>query len=290
MHKSPRLVGPWANVYQPQPAVYPGPDSETFCTGQRYERWVPNDFTIVKGPDSRWHALGITHPDGGATVHEAEWMAFHAAAPEGPFAAHLVPGAWEQLPMVLPPGERPGERPELWTPFCYAHDGSYYLFYGPTEMRLATSSDLYHWEPQGAVFGGEEGARDPCVVFVEGRHLMVYIAGASLYVRESTDLCHWGARREIFALERPGSPESPFLVQRAEGYYLFYCIWDGTNTDYDDRTTVLYAEGLDFHGAREVAHLRAHAPEVVYDERVDWYLASVERPYRGVSVAPLIWE
>jgi hypothetical protein len=38
-----------------------------------------------------------------------------------------------------------------------------------------------------------------------------------------------------------------------------------------------------------VAELRAHAPEVVCDERGDWYLASVERPYRGVSVAPLAW-
>ncbi len=289
MHRIPRLAGPWVNVYQPQPAVYPGPDAPTFRAGQCYERWVPNDFTMIAGPDGRWHALGITHPDGGANVHEAEWLAFHAAAPVGPFAAHLREGAWEQLPHVLPPGERPGERPELWAPFCYAHNGVYYLYYGPTEMRLATSTDLYRWEPQGMVFGGEEGARDPCVVWRHGRHVMVYIAGHTLYVRESHDLRHWGERRAIFTLGRPGSPESPYLVLRPEGNYLFYCIWDGTNTDYDDRTSVLFSETLDFTQAPVVAELRAHAPEVVCDERGDWYLASVERPYRGVSVAPLAW-
>jgi beta-fructofuranosidase len=289
MQLTPTLAGPWINVYQPQPAVYPGPDSPSFRAGQRYERWVPNDFTVIKGPDGRWHALGITHPEGGVAVHEAEWLAFNAAAPEGPLAAQLVVGVWEQLPHVLPPAERPDERYELYAPYAIERGGLYYLFYGPTEMRLATSPDLYHWQAQGILFGGEEGARDPCVVWLDGRYVLVYIAGRALYVRESDDLRQWGERREIYALDRPGSPESPYLVQRPEGLYLFYCIWDGTNGDYDDRTTVLYAETLDFHGAPEVAQLRAHAPEVICDERGDWYVASVERPYRGVSIAPLVW-
>ena len=91
--------------------------------------------------------------------------------------AHLTEGAWEQLPHVLPPAERPNERHELYAPFAIERDGLFYLFYGPTEMRLATSPDLFHWQAQGVLFGGEEGARDPCVLWLDGRYVMVYIAG-----------------------------------------------------------------------------------------------------------------
>ena len=108
----PRISGPYVNVYRPGGYKFAGPDSENFRAGQWYSDWVPNDHTFAFGPDGRWHAFGITHPvppPPEANIHEAEWLAFHAAALPGPLAEGLREGAWEDLPKVLPPGDRHGE-------------------------------------------------------------------------------------------------------------------------------------------------------------------------------------
>lgn len=58
----PRIVGAWVHVYQPNGDVFPGPDSPRFKAGRHYPDWQVNDHAILKGPDGRWHAFGITHP------------------------------------------------------------------------------------------------------------------------------------------------------------------------------------------------------------------------------------
>jgi tryptophan-rich sensory protein len=60
------------------------------------------------------------------------------------------------------------------------------------------------------------------------------------------------------------------------------------NGAYDYRTFVFRsANPMDFHNVPCVAQLQAHAPEVFRDEDGDWFIASVEWPKRGLSIAPL---
>jgi len=299
---APSLGGEYVGVYTPAPDVYPGPDSAQFRTGRTYAQWVANDHCFVKGPDGCWHAFGITHPlpagyqppHFGRDVHEAEWLLFHAVAPPGRLKDHLVLGGWHDAPKVLAPGDRPGEIAECHAPYIVVHDGRYHMVYGQDPMRLATSDDLYHWQPAGPLFHQPGGARDPHVLWHDGRYIISYCSGNAVLARTSTDLRTWSAEPVVLhRLGRGGDPESPCLVARDDGYYLFYCLYDPVdqiNGAYDYRTFVYRSpDPLDFRAAPCVAQLPAHAPEVVCDEDGDWYLSSVEWPRRGVSLAPLVW-
>lgn len=299
----PRVDGPFLRVYQPAEAVYPGPDSEHFHSGRSYAEWVPNDHAIVKGPDGRWHLLGITHPKpddfqppryNPATVHEAEWLLFHAVAPPGKLKEQLQEGAWRDAAKVLAPGDRPGEPREIYAPFVVRKDDVFQMVYGPTSMRLATSTDLYDWRPAGSLFSERGGARDPSVFLHDGRYVMIYIADNSIFARRSRDLQHWDDEpREILRIPPGRAPESPSIVEHAGQFYLFYCVYDSAdeiNGAYDYRTYVYRSPNpLDFQRAPCVAELKAHAPEIFQDEDGDWFITSVEWPQRGVSIAPLAW-
>jgi len=293
MFASPYLKGGYTRVYCPGPDVFPGPDSPSFRVGESCRDWVPNDHTVLKGRDGRWHAFGITHPQPppGANVHEAEWLSFHAASPVGNLKDHLREGAWEDLPKILPPEERPGEIRENHAPFIVERDGVYHMFYGPNPIRLAVSEDLFHWEPRGAVFSQDGGARDPNILAHEGRYIMCYCSRQSVLARVSNDLLHWGDPVEIFRMRVQGYPESPFLVERAGLFYLFWCLWDYDGSEpYNDNTFVFGSEDpLDFNESPQVGHIRAHAPEVFRDESGGWFISSAERPRRGVSIASLRW-
>ncbi len=117
------------------------------------------------------------------------------------------------------------------------------------------------------------------------------ICVSDLYIRTSNDLREWSSEPvKIFSMPRPGSPESPMLVEKEGLYYLFWTIHDGRNGPYDDRTFVYGSENpLDFSGAEELTLLSAHAPELIHDDG-QWLISSVERPRRGLSLAPLVWE
>ncbi len=294
MPKIPKIKSPFIPVYCPAGDYFPGPDSKHFVAGKWYPEWVPNDHTIIKGPTGCWHAFGITHPTplGDAYIHEGEWMAFHAVAPKGNLKDNLSEGKWKDEQKVLVPKERMGERKELYAPFVVNKDGLYYMFYGPKEIRVAVSENLYNWKPQGTVFQGGNMVRDPCVIYNKCEYYMVYIAGKSLYLRKSKDLLNWSDKVvEIFRIQRKGVPESPVLVKYEDWFYLFWCIYDGENGMYDNRTFVFSSKNpFDFKGAEQVTAFRSHAPEIFQDEEGQWFISSVEWPYRGVSIASLIWE
>lgn len=301
---APKISGPYVRVYVPGEDVFPGPDSPHFRAGQSYAEWVPNDHAILKGPDGRWHALGITHPKppnfdppryDAKSIHEAEWLLFHAVAPEGRFKEHLKDGAWRDAKKVLSPAERPGEIMACHAPFILRKDGSYHMIYGPGPLRLATSTNLLDWTPTGTLFEQTGGARDPGVIFHDGRYILFYVTETAVLARTSINLREWSADAvEIFRMRRGGEPESPNIVERDGQFYLFVCLWDAKdapNGAYDNRTFVFRsANPLDFQKAPCVAQLQAHAPEIFRDEDGDWFISSVEWPHRGVSVAPLAWE
>ena len=293
----PRISGEWTHIYKPGSDVFPGPDSMRFKSGNRYDDWQVNDHAILKGPDGRWHAFGITHPavaSGGPGAHEAEWLSFHAAAPKGTLKEHLAAGAWTDQRKVLPPAERPGEIKENHSPFILWHGDEYVMIYGPSPIRYATSKDLWKWTPRGELFREKEGARDPSVLEHGGKFYLSYASGQSVRVRTSGDLLHWSDPVTVFTLApgETGGAESPTLLALNGGFYLVWCRWDARNTGdaYQNRSFVYYSnDPLNFSDRAPVAELSGHAPELFKDEDGDWWISSAERPFRGLSLAPVKW-
>lgn len=304
--KIPYLSGEYVHVYKPGPDVYHGPDSPSFCAGKCYEEWVPNDFTVVHD-GHHWHLIGITHPCppwfkdfesdqlGAGNIHESEWQLFHAVSQGDTLKESLIPGGFAQKTQILPATERPEEIPEIWAPICWKREGLYHLLYSPTPMRLAVSEDLYSWNLCGEAFVCDRPfARDPNIMEEDGRYTVVYIQENTLYIRRSDDLRTYGEAEELFVGPEGVALESPILKKIDGWYYLFYCVYsdaDRVNGSYDYRTYVHVARTLEeMANAPCIAQINAHAPELFQDEQGDWYLASVEWPNRGVSIAPLGWK
>ena len=296
----PIIVGDWVHVYRPAADIFPGPDSPRFKTGERYPDWQVNDHAIIKGPDGRWHAFGITHPavaKGEPNPHEAEWFLFHAAAPVGPLKQQWVAGRWLDQPKILPPAERRKEIREIHSPFIIAHDGQYWMFYGYSPIRYATSTDLWSWQPRGELFRQEGSARDPSVMHHDGLFYMSYTSRQSVLVRTSRDLLHWSEPTTVFSLApgETGGAESPTLLALHGGFYLIWCRWDAELSKqlvtYQDRSFVYFStDPLNFRDRAPIAEIQGHAPEFFQDEDGDWWISSAERPFRGVSIAPIKWK
>jgi beta-xylosidase len=279
----PSVAGPWRTIYEPQGRVFPGPDGQTLRAGAYYHDWTPNDHTFIQDRSGLWHAFGITGP-ASEILHEAEWQAFH-------ITGQPDMASWREHKLALPPQERPGDRKDLWAPFVAQKDGLYRMFFGPERMAHAVSEDLFAWRMLPPIFEQEGAARDAWVTRINGLYHMVYVAHDSIWLRTSQNLTEWAEKpRRVFQMRRAGSPESPMLIPHAGLYYLFWTIYDGTNTAYDNRTFVYVStEPGDFSQAPELTMLEAHAPEVFIDNG-RWFISSAEWPVRGVSLARLTWQ
>jgi len=299
-------------VYKPAGDYFFGPDTEYLKEGQWYDEWVANDHTFVKDEDGLWHILGITHPLVETDplkkgIHDGEYASFHAISSASSFKETLEEAHCTDLPKVLPPSERPGEILANHAPYIVRKYGLYQMVYGHSPIRLAVSSDLSNWEPKGNLFTESDkerdlselfsDARDPNLLFHEGKYYIVYCSTKSVNMRESEDLIHWSKPQTIFRTET-FDPESPSLIHYKNSFYLFVCSWDGIWDEkeivgaYQHKTYVLNSDNvLDFgtDDEKKVAILNSHAPEIFQDEDGQWYISSVEWPNRGVSVDKLEW-
>ncbi|GHU74748.1 hypothetical protein AGMMS49992_17120 [Clostridia bacterium] len=293
-------LGDYTSVYVPQPAIFQGPDSARFSKGTLYSDWVPNDFTIIHD-GMRWHLFGITHPyppdflHNDPNIHEAEWQLFHAVSPCATLKQIITSGSFMQEAQVLSANDRPGEPHEIWAPIVWRIHDRYIMLYSPDPFRIASSSNLYDWTVIGKAFSCNANgyARDPNIMERDGIFYVIYLTHDGLCLRESNDLLAYGPERLIFKPTGHVSLESPIIKWIDGWYYLFYCIYDHTDTingAYDYRTFVHAAQSLDeLMDAPCIANIKAHAPELFQDEDGDWYIASVEWPKRGVSIAPVTW-
>ena len=293
----PQQANDFCQIYQAEGDTFPGPTTTELIAGEWYEEWVPNDHTFTRDQQGYWHIFGITHPlTSTKRVHEGEFMSFHAISPANELAASVKENSWKDLPKVLTPAERPGERLELWAPFMVRKDDLYYMYYSPNQMRLAVSLDLMNWEPRGILFEDAPNDRDPSIFFHEGIYHMVYTSEQSIKLRSSEDLLSWTEARVIFESEY-FTPESPTLLNYQDGFYLFVCGWDGiwdqkeVSGAYQHETYVYYADNFEyFDSSLPLTTLYAHAPEIIQAENGQWYISSVEWPVRGISMDRLNWK
>jgi beta-fructofuranosidase len=290
-------------IYQPAGDNFFGPDTEYLKEGQWYDEWVPNDHTFVKDEEGTWHIIGITHPlvesdPLMAGIHDGEYASFHAISTATGLKEAFKENHFSDLPKILPPKDRPGEIFANTAPYIVKKDGLYHMVYGPDPIRLAVSSDLSEWEPQGNLFSETDGARDPSLLFHNGKYYMVYCSVKSVRLRESNDLIHWSEPETIFT-SAVFDPESPSLIYFNNSFYLFLCAWDGVwdqkeiEGAYQHKTYVLHSEDLLNFGVdteKLITTLDSHAPEIFQDEDGQWYISSVEWPNRGVSVDKIKWE
>jgi len=260
------------------------------------EPWYINDHTIVQGADGTWHMFGITHAEPADPLDERHFA--HATAPE-------LQGPWTKQPFALDYDPWYGES-HLWAPHVIEVDGTYYMFYcgggadnSEYTINLATSPDLETWtrHPDGPLFRDGYDARDPMVIRIDDQWVMYYTATSdpaggnhTVMYRTSDDLVDWSDRQAAFTDDEVGTwgggTESPFVVERPDGWYLF--IGPRPTPEYVGTDVFRSDDPFDFTGAELVGHIESHAAEVVVDGD-DWFVTAAGWGQGGLHLAPLTW-
>ena len=300
----PRLDGEYVHIYQPQPAVYWGPNTRSFKNGQLYSEWITNDFSVIKDHNGLWHAIGITHPAppgfrsafdfSCVDLHESESQFYHTVF-DGKLSQLLEGAQMEEKSIFFWASQRPDECPECYAPAVFRHGDLYRMIYTPVCMKMAVSPDLDQWETKGKLFDPMRGnfwMRDPYVYQEDGVFYIIYNDEEIIWVRKTEDFVHISEPEVLMPhmFSKKASMESPILFKREGWYYLLWSIYDGQNSCYDNRTFVFASRTLNgFHDAAPVAMLPGHAPEVVCEDG-QWYIFSTHYPENGLSIAKLKWE
>lgn len=283
-------IGELKRIYVPQPSADGTP-------------WYINDQTIVFGPDNLWHMVGITHAEPQSPLNET--ILAHATSPT------LTASNWTQLPPALVADPAFGET-QLWAPYIIKVDDLFYMFYcgggvdeGHYQIELATSKDLMSWtrQPKPLFVDGFQ-ARDPFVMRVNDQWVLYYTAttmptsGGNHIVayRTSTDLLQWSSASVAYmdpAMGALGGPtESPFVVARNGGYYLFI---GPRTTDYKSTGAFFSKDPLHFDPSGAVPSaqmptiLPTHATEIVTDLDGKQYVTHAGWGQGGLYLAQLAW-
>ena len=298
--KKPVICSEYINIYKPQPDIYKGVNTENFVSGEKYDEWITNDFTVIH-ENGIWHIFGITHPkpkgfvsafECDKDVHEAEYQLFHCTAKGKSFSDVFKREAFKDENKILYPQDRPGERKDIWAPHIDRIDDEYCMIYSPEVMRYAKSKDLITWENGYELFKcNDGGARDPFLFHDDnGDKYLLFCEQNVLKYRKTRDMINWS--EEVLLQTNPfskGASESPFMLKRDGMYYLMWCIYDTRNGCYDNRTYVFASETIDgFEGLAPITMLEGHAPEFVVDGD-DTYILSAFYPENGICAAKIKW-
>lgn len=268
--------------------------------GEKEATWYVNDHCIIKGPDNKWHMIGIIGQDAPKVWDESHLT--HAVADK-------LYGPWEKKPYAMSRRLDLNET-VLWAPYIVKQEDTYYMYYcggDPDHRRyqinLAISKDLYEWTrfSENPLFTDGYDGRDPFIFRDEfnKRWILYYTATSKpeggehiVAARISTDLVHWTKDRYVVFRDTAkgtwgGNTESPFVVQRGDWYYLFI----GPGASY--KTTKVYRShdlfNFDFF-KDEVATLDSHAAELVVDEKGQWHITSCGLDQKGLYMAPFYWQ
>ncbi|MCA1736179.1 MAG: family 43 glycosylhydrolase [Actinobacteria bacterium] len=290
------LAGDFERIYDPS-------------VGER-ESWYINDHTFFRGRDGTWHLIGITHAEPMAPFDEVDF---------GHATAQNLRGPWTKQHHALSASIAAGEH-HLWAPHVIHHEDLFWMFYcaggpSPQEYRihLATSEDGWKWHRHPAnplIVDGYE-ARDPMVVWIDGRWIMYYTATESpagghhiVAAAESTDLARWEGRHIVYRDQLQGTlggpTESPFVVECDGEFHLFIgpdwekltAALDAGNDDPAAyrRTRVFESSNpLSFDLDGQIATIDAHAAEVIVDLDGSYWVSHCGWGQGGIYLAPLFW-
>jgi hypothetical protein len=185
-------------------------------------------------------------------------------------------------------------------PFVVFHAGLYHLFYRRPNgtILVVRSSDPFHWPNEVELVFEEGDARDICITKIDGLFHMYYCQAAKfdggmrscVLLRTSKDLRDWSAAQIVQAdtsrIAGHSSLESPFVIARPEGFYLFV---RNRLLEEETVTTVSFSKipGHFPSGAHpwfaELKHV--HAPEIVERDGL-CYLARVSGPRHANRQSP----
>ena len=190
-----------------------------------------NDFCLFRDRQDTWHCIGII-----GDTWEAEQSFFHStgASLSKPFTKQ--PMLLTAKPAWVGSRRSDNNRPQKHAPFVVFHQGLYHLFYRrpPGTILVARSRDPFHWPDEVELVFEAGDARDVCIVPIGDRFHMYYCQSAAveghaqrlscILLRTSADLKNWSEAAIVHYDSRPANHsklESPFVLSRPEGFYLF---------------------------------------------------------------------
>ena len=248
-----------------------------------------NDFCIFQDTDGIWHCMGIM----GTGTWNSETSLFHCSSLN--LLEHFKTN--KSILTTLPPAHLP---PQKHAPFVVFNEGYYHLFYRrpPGTILVVRSADPFNWPDLGFLVFEERDARDICIIKDNNMFLMYYCQSifidgfyrSAILMRKSKDLCEWSDAETVFLDTIKSSEhsylESPFVVRRPEGYYIFirHRLLEETCS-----TVVIFSDFPNEFPSGErtwfVELNHVHAPEIVSHEG-KYYIARVSGPRHGNKFAP----
>jgi hypothetical protein len=279
-----------------------------------------NDHCLIQKND-QWHFFGCV---GDASAVEVS-------------LAHATSNnlkSWQIHSDVLNCSSKKHEIEHVFAPYVIEHDGLFYMLYCTNNkmntqcIRLATSKDLFHWEPYGdspvilpSLFWSkwpgfgldkpDEGTfgscRDPHIIKLDDGTFVAYwvsrlqekfgsnmvCAAASV----SHDLIHWQEIGPIFAMKAWHQPltmelESPCVVYKDGRYWLFFKHGWWTHVAVSNSP-------FDFWGREPIRLGYSHASEIFYWDNNWWithcktdhddFMQSKSDGTRGMFLSKLDW-
>jgi len=272
----PRVDGQWWRI------APNAPDIGKWSTG----RENACDFAIFRSSDGKWHCISCIR----GTSHYGQRLFYRWEADR------LTDTSWRPCGIFdVPRGKRgkPLEFTSVQAPHPFVHDGKYYLFYNSGKARCMISPDGRKWSPHVNTAGNQEFfpmGRDICVFHDSDRERWIaYYCGTvnlngerrgAMVARTAPSPEGPWSEKET-AVRTVGNPESPFVIQRGQWYYL----WQQMSVYRSD-------DPLDFDRAELIAHMTGiwyngkWAPEVI-EHQGQFYIAGYGR---GIHVARLQWQ
>lgn len=261
--------------------------------------WFTNDHTFIKGEDGTWHCYAINNPmmdDLGKLYREHPYL-LHATAKS-------ITGPWARVSFAI---DESSATRYVGAPFVVRHGSQYLMIFEAMRgekrgLEIARSDDLMTWtrNRKEVITNQPSMRRDPCILRDDDRgDWLIYLCAPSpkqsqITLCRTMDFRTFSEPQVVLALNDGcswGSLESPFVVHRNEGYYLFF-----THSMHHYRETVaIVSDSCDgFDWADQITTLHAHAAELVRDGE-DWFISSCGpedrrmRNRHGIELAPLKW-
>lgn len=177
---------------------------------------------------------------------------------------------------VLRPNEVPEEAQGVEDPRVVKLDGRYHMVYTAydlerTQIALATSTDMIHWERHGVIISNETfGNNKDAALFPEkvgGRYCIMHRPDPDIYVAFSEDLLHWTDHACIMRPEfdweatKIGGGAQPIKTEKG-----WLVVYHGVDKDMWYRLGVVL---LDLEDPTKVV---ARQPEWILQPEADWEL------------------